>query len=685
MTRIKHFILLIDSYLKRKNMKLIKSIKISIYFLLCFFSLSYAQVDSPPIWMRGSGSGPISQLTFINNGNLLVSRSSFVTTVVVGVIRVHEYSSGKLLQTIRYVGFSSAVSHNGELLATEEYHNDHYWYDIHIWNLKQGVELRKFVAPSSVNQIVFSSDDKTIATCHDKGYVCIWDVNTGKLLKTYKGFKGDVREVLFSPDDSLIIAKGGSGRECGIKIWDTKTGELKLSIPTYSTDASVIAVSPNGSFLAYTESIDSIALLDFHTKKMLAKYSTKGKFPETLNFSPDSKLLLLGSDGIHDRYTGDDYENTLLLWKTNDTSFQMELTGHLADVKSSSFTPDGNSIICGLDDGCIPLWDARTGALLKKDVNQTSYINAAAFSSDAKSIITFDDQGIISKWCTKDGNALSSIQYKGEQGSVAAILVKKNLIAVNKPYEGIINLISASTGKFIKSIYLNGNKGKEVSENEKESPTEEIDIGYIAFSNSGKYLLVSSQDKIYILEINSGKCLMKYNIVSSPSCLVFSPDEKQFAASIQSTSNILIWNINSSKPPTKLSIIGHKSFYNQMSSIYGYPRNLKFSKDGNYLSATYDYGPAIVWDIAKNNIIHVFKSESSSLVYSNEGKYLFTSDTRGNVYLWDTIQFSLITKYSTPFNAKYNMLQLSANKKYLLGHTDDGTISVWQIPKNILN
>lgn len=670
-------------------MKLIKSTKMLIYILLlCSISQSYAQVDIPPIWMRGGGSGPISQLTFIHNGDLLVSRSSFVTTVTVGVIRVHEYPSGKLLQTIRYLGFSSAVSHNGKLLATEEYHTDHYWYDIHIWNLQQGVELRKFVAPSSVNQIVFSSNDQIIATCHDKGFVCTWDVNAGKLLKRYQGFKGDVRKILFSPDDSLIIACGGGIRDkCGIKIWDTKTGQLKSSIPTYNMDANAIAISPDGSFLAYSESSDSIALLDFHTKKILAKYSTMGKSPETLSFSPDSKMLLLGSDGTHDMYMGDNYEHTLLLWKTNDTSFQKQLTGHFSDVISSSFTPDGNFVICGLENGSIPMWNVRTGALLREDVNRTSNINAAEFSSDSKSIITFDARGSISKWDAKNGNLLSTVKFEGDVGSIAALLPPKDLIAVNKPYEGVIYLISASTGKFIKSIYLNENKNQsketEYSEEDTDDSTDEMDIGYIVFSNSGRYLLASSNDEIYLLQTSTGRCLRKYKTASSPRiCLAFSPDEKRFAASIQSTRSILIWNIASDGPPIRLSIIGHKSFYNQMSSIYGYPQNLMFSKDGNYLTVVYDYGPAIVWDIAKNKPLHIFKSEASSLVYSDNGKYILTSDTQGNVYFWDTSQYSLIAKYSTPFYARYDMLQLSANKRYLLGRTGDGIISVWQVPKN---
>jgi WD40 repeat protein len=183
---------------------------------------------------------------------------------------------------------------------------------------------------------------------------------------------------MFSMDDSLLIARGGIQYECAIKIWNTKTGELKSSKATHDLDARAIALSPNGEFLAFNESSDSLSLLQLRSEQISTRFTTKDKFPQTLSISPNSKMLLLGSDGFHDMHMGDDYDKTLLLWRMDDTVPQLELTGHDSDVKTSAFSPDGALIVCGLENGSVPLWDTKTGDLIthvtQKDKKKELYI-----------------------------------------------------------------------------------------------------------------------------------------------------------------------------------------------------------------------------------------------------------------------------------------------------------------------
>jgi len=636
-----------------------------------------------PLWMRGGRSGHVSQITFIDSGKYIVTRAEDISTFVQSVIRVHETSSGKLVHALRFNGSCSALSHNEKLLVTVT-DNSNYTHDIHILDFHKGMELLSFRAPSAVYQIVFSHDDKAFATAGSKGLVCVWDANSGTLLRSYQGFKEDAWALLFSPDDSLIIARGGFRYECGIDIWNFQTGELKSSIPIRHLDSRAIALSLNGEFLAYSESTDSIALLEFRTNKMLGQFPTKERFPQTLSFSPDGKLLLLGSDGFHDMHTGDDYENTLLLWRTDDTSSQMELTGHSSDIKSSAFTPDGNFIVCGLDNGSVPLWDVKTGTLLRKDVNVTSAIRAAAFSSDGKSVITFDAQGGLHTWDTKRGNQLSANQLDGEIGGIAVIYSGKDFIAVSEPYTGVINFSSLSTGKSLRKISL---VEKEIQSKEEENIDEEteelpddIEIQYMALSKSGKFLLASTKEEIFLTETQTGRSLFRHKTEFEPRiCLAFSPDEKRFAASLQSIRSISVWSTDQKETPLTLSF-GEKDFpKDSMFSPYGYPQNLAFSKDGNYLAAIYDYGPALVWDIAQRKIAHIFNFEASSIAYSSDGTFLAISDTRGGISIWETKTFSLVAKCSTPFRATYDILQWSIDKGFLLGFTKDGAIAVWSV------
>ncbi len=643
--------------------------------LPCYFGpLDSLHVENLPSWMRGGRSGPVRQIAFIKDGKYVVTRAEDISTFVQSVIRVHEFVSGKLVQTIRFNGSSSAVSHDGDLLASEEYHTDHYWYDIHLWNIQHGVELRKFIAPSGVNEMVFSSNDKTIATCGNKGFVCLWDVETGKLLQSYQGFKEDVWNIMFSSDDSLLIARGGSQYECAMKIWNTKTGELKLSKATKDLDAGTIALSPNGDLLAFNEASDSLCLLQLRTGQTSTRFTAQDRFPQTLSISPDSKMLLLGSDGFHDMHMGDDYAKTLLLWKMADTASPLELTGHDSDVKTSTFSPDGSMILCGLENGSVPLWDARTGMLIRKDVNRTSHIRAASFSTDGETVVTIDAEGVVCHWNSAHGHLLSVSAFEGPIGSAEAIHASDGLIAVSESYTGVIRVISANTGQIIKSMSIAEEKkpsaDEKDSDDETENPAPEVDVRQLAFSSNAKFILAGAQEEISLMDATTGTLLKRYPADSeSYTFVTFSEDDRQFAASINNAGTVLIWKTNSNDSPVKLLVSDHT-----------YPHKMAFSNDGLSLAVAYHYGPMRIWNILDKKIEKVLEPEASSLAYSADGTYLAASDIHGSINIWDAKTYSLVAKLSTPFAAGYEMLQWSASGKYLLGLTREGAIALWNIP-----
>ncbi len=606
-----------------------------------------------PLWMRGGRSGAVRQITFIDHGRFIVTRAQDVTTFVESVIRVHEFPSGKLVQTIRYIGSAGDISHNGLLLASEESRVD-YTHALHLWKLQQGKELRKFDAPHTVYQILFSADDKTITVCGSQGFVCMWDVETGMKLRCFQGFTDGVQQIAFSPGDTLLIARGGDSKPAEIRIWDSHTGELKSTISTDYRDQLPLAVSPAGLFMAFAEKPSVMTLMDLTTRKRTTFHISGDKYPQTLVFSPDGRNLLLGRDGFHSNYTGDDYDNTLMLWNTGDTASYTGLSGHSSDVRSAAFSPDGHFIVCGLENGNVPLWDAGTGVLVRKDVSQTSHIKAATFSSDGQAVITFDEQGIIHRWDLRSGDSLSLAQFYGDIGPGAAILRSKELVAVCKPYEATVNLVSSRTGESMMTL----SAGK-------------AELKQMTFSLSGKLLLASSQEEIFLWQTASRRPLRRIKEGWEPRIhLAFAPDEKRFAASLPNSKNILVWKINSKEPPVQLSV---KESH--------YPQHLVFSPDGNFLAADYHYGPVRIWDLTRKEPARLLEPASTSLAYSPDGNYLATSDTYGTINICNTKTWALVATLDSPFKAIYETLEWSTDKRYLLGVTHDGAVALWNIPE----
>jgi WD40 repeat protein len=81
----------------------------------------------------------------------------------------------------------------------------------------------------SPNEIEITNDKKEkkkyglmIATCSADKYIKIWEVPTGKLVKTLEGHTNHVLDVGWAMDGKLLASAGGDN---DVKIWDFEKGE----------------------------------------------------------------------------------------------------------------------------------------------------------------------------------------------------------------------------------------------------------------------------------------------------------------------------------------------------------------------------------------------------------------------------------------------------------------------------
>ena len=93
----------------------------------------------------------------------------------------------------------------------------------------------------SVN-MAFSPDGKRLATGGEENLVKVWDVQTGKELRSLPGHRGNVYTVAFS-HDGRWIASGST--DSTVKVWDGRSGELVRTFRGHTAIVTGVAFSPD--------------------------------------------------------------------------------------------------------------------------------------------------------------------------------------------------------------------------------------------------------------------------------------------------------------------------------------------------------------------------------------------------------------------------------------------------------
>ncbi|MBP5976887.1 ribosome assembly protein 4, partial [Brasilonema sp. CT11] len=271
-------------------------------------------------------------------------------------------NENKLIERYTLEGHSSSVnsvafSPDGKTLASGSSDNS-----IKLWDVATGKQLKTLEGhSSSVKSVAFSADGKTLASGSSDNSIKLWDVTTGKQLKTINGHSSSVNSVAFSADGKTLAS---GSRDNSIKLWDVTTGKLLKTINGHSSSVNSVAFSADGKTLA-SGSMDnnSIKLWDVATGKQLKTLNGHSSYVNSVAFSADGKTLASGSMD----------NNSIKLWDVATGKQLKTLNGH-SDVQSVAFSPDGKTLASGSSDNSIKLWDVATGKQLKTLNGHSSYV-----------------------------------------------------------------------------------------------------------------------------------------------------------------------------------------------------------------------------------------------------------------------------------------------------------------------
>lgn len=536
-----------------------------------------------------------------------------------------------------------------------------------------GFTLQKYLDTSSwVSALKFSSDGKKLAAGDRDGLIIVWDTTSWNQVGNHSGNKAGILDLAFSPDGaelasiaadgtlikwnasgdpvlksvkgvtSLVYSQDGSeiitgGDDFKVNFWNTTDLSL-LKTLTHSSKITAIKINNADKTLVIGGSDRSVTLIDPNTGEKLRSLTGLQNVLSSVAISPNG-LEIVASD----IYGG------IVAWGTNGTllwSVPTRVDGFIPSDNvlgvnhSVEFSVDGKTIISGLRNGTIRLYDAAAGGLIEQNDSLNNRAQKLVISHNGNFVLSQGNDKVKMR-DVRSGKILFQVAGTMKQGSIFSLNDDYFAVAAN-----------ASTVKVFKTT-----SGDEVF-----SFNGLQNIQVIQFIQNDRFLVAGSDPLLRIWSMTSAQeiktnndlngtgctavnnlkavslfIFTKYNYVpqennQSPLCS-FQKADWMKALSINEINSDIAFGGNS-----KLGYMDSKGSYFEMEGVnHLVIQKVAINADNSLLAVALNDNTIGVWDTAtKQQVMQLYGPDNSitDLQFTPNGVFLLSSSLDGTIRVW---------------------------------------------------
>ena len=438
---------------------------------------------------------------------------------------------------------------------------------------------------------VFSPDGKTMAAIFGEDVV-VWNVETGKKVRTLKKFSGWPSTIAFSPDNRFLAVasiKGAMpGGESEISVWEISTGKSVHRLRGKNDVIECLQFVVRGEAiligsLQYEPAVTmgTVKLWDLRDNTLKRADIHEGKGVSSMTLIHDQTAVLVQSGPeveVRDARTWQvihSFESS-----EEDNSEEMRRSRFILTAKQAvavAFSRDGTTVSAEIPGEGIRRWDARTGGVRAQIPRAKTADDAVlAFSSDGDFVVETTAAGVRLRDLLN--GTTKQIPVKTDEPISAVALSPDNRTLITADESGLVQVWDAQTGESRKTV-----------------PTGQ-QIPALAIDASGQLLATARADRTIVLwDLKTlavrGEFRKHDDVVNA---LAFSPDGHTLASGGDDRTAIL-WDLASGR--SKRTLKGHDLTVT----------SLAFSPDGLTLASGSGNASVVLWNVTTGKLDRILR------------------------------------------------------------------------------
>jgi WD40 repeat protein/serine/threonine protein kinase len=251
--------------------------------------------------------------------------------------------------------------------------------------------------------ICFSADACWALSGRQDKTLRLWEVATGKCLRSFEGHTGDIKSACFSADGRWALS---GSEDMTLRLWEVATGKSVRKFAGHSSWVNAVCLTVDGRWAMSGSEDMTLRLWEVETGRCLCTYEGHKHRVESVALNADGQWALSVSS-----------DSTLRLWEVA-TGKCLRTLEHTNLWASICLSGDGRWGLSGSSDETLRLWEMETGRCLRIFQGHVGSVSSVYLSEDERWVLS-GSHGTLQLWEVGTGKCLRTFEdHKNYVGPV---------------------------------------------------------------------------------------------------------------------------------------------------------------------------------------------------------------------------------------------------------------------------